>query len=131
MAASMDRDFVKWVHRAAFVLLVVFVPLAGLYGKKPVLGYGLGGAISIGLLWSHQWLVARIFERGPQGLRRLLVGVWLLKYPVLLAILYLALTRQLVSPVALCLGLGLVPFAIAVKILGGALRGRTGPKREQ
>ena len=131
MSASMDRDFVKWVQKAALVLLLVFVPLAGLYGKKVVLGYALGGVISLGLLWSHQWLVARIFERGVGGLRRLLIGLWLLKYPALVAILYFALARQMVSPAALCLGLGLVPFAITIKFLGGALRGAARSGREQ
>jgi len=124
MPTTPDRDLVTWVHKAALVLLMVFVPLVGLvFGKKAVLGYGLGGALSIAVLWSHQWLVGRIFDRGARGVRRLLVAVWLLKYPALAAILYFAVSRQAVSPAGLLVGLGLVPFAITIKVLGGGLRG--------
>jgi hypothetical protein len=130
MSGGTDRGFVKWVQKAALALLLVFVPLAGLYGKKVVLGYGLGGAIGLAMLWSHQWLAARAFERGAQGLRRPLLGLWLLKYPALVAVLYFAVARRAVSPAALCVGLGLVPFAMVIKILGGTLRRASGSGRE-
>jgi hypothetical protein len=119
-----DRDFVRWVHRVALLLLVVFVPAAGRWGTRAVLGYALGGVLSILLLWSHQWLVARVFERGAPGLRRSLVAFWLVKYPILAAILYFAVARHAVNAIALCVGLGLVPLAMAIKILGGSRRGR-------
>ena len=131
MAGSADGDFVRWVHKAALVLLVIFVPVAGFYGTKAVLGYALGGVLSIALLWSHQWLVARLFERGRGGLRRTLLAFWLLKYPVVAAILYLAVSRRSVSVVALCIGLGLVPFAMTITGLGGGRRGRGDSARRQ
>ena len=131
MPTSVDREFVRWVHKAALVLLLVFVLPAGLYGKEAVLGYALGGAISIGLLWSHQWLVGRVFERGARGVRGALVALWFLKYPTLAVILYFAVTREAVSVIGLCVGLGLVPLAITIKILGGALRGSADSGRGQ
>ena len=131
MGASLDREFVRWVHKAALVLLLVFVLPAGLYGKEAVLGYALGGVISIGLLWSHQWLVARVFERGARGVRGALMALWFLKYPVLVVVLYFAVTHEAVSVVGLCVGLGLVPFAITIKVLGGVLRGGADSGRRQ
>jgi len=76
-------------------------------------GMAVGGGIGLGTLALYRALVKAWVrpDRWRRG-RFVLAGIWLVKWPVLGALLYLALKEWRVSPVWVCVGVGLVPAVV-------------------
>lgn len=76
-------------------------------------GLAIGGGISFGTIALYRALVRAWVrpDRWRKG-RIVLVAVWLVKWPALGALLYLALKEWRVSPVWVCVGVGLLPAVV-------------------
>jgi len=94
-------------------------------GRGAALGMALGGAMSIGVLLLYRALVKAWVrpERWRKG-RFVLVGVWLVKWPALGALLYFALTQWQVSALWLCVGVGLVPGITTAIVLWALVKSK-------
>ena len=87
----------------------------------------IGGALSIGVLLLYGALVKAWVrpDRWRKG-RLVLVGIWLVKWPALGALLYFALTQWRVSALWLCVGVGLAPGITTAIVLWALVRSKDG-----
>jgi hypothetical protein len=121
---EVDRVHVGLVERVAgaaavgWALLVVAAIPAGL---RAVGGATLGGAISVGSLLLHLGLVRRRARWRRRAADARLWAAWLAKWPVVAGVLYATLRGDLVSPLWLCLGIGLVPVAATALVVRAIL----------
>lgn len=98
------------------LLVLVAIPA----GPRAVAGAALGGAISVGSLLLHRALVSwRARWRRPADAK--LWAAWMAKWPLVAGLLYAALRGELVSPLWLCLGIGLVPLAATAVVVRAVL----------
>jgi len=96
-------------------------------GRGAALGMAIGGALSIGVLLLYGALVKAWVrpDRWRKG-RLVLVGIWLVKWPALGALLYFALTQWRVSALWLCVGVGLAPGITTAIVLWALVRSKDG-----
>lgn len=86
-------------------------------------GVAAGTAITLAILWSWRFMVARAFDpRSPN--RALALAVGFAKLPVIGAAVYFLVTRQLVSAPALVAGMLVPQVAVALVALGKHLSKR-------
>ncbi len=106
-------DVVKLVVRRALMLWVLAMLGSLAVGIRAAGGVAFGGGISVGTLVLYRALV-RSWVR-PDRWRRgriVLIGVWLVKWPAIAGLLYLATHYCGASPLWLCAGVGLVPAVV-------------------
>ena len=81
-------------------------------GIRVGLGVLAGAAVSGAMLESQAWLAAVVVGRGEKGWKGRLGLLWLVKYPALIAVLYLIVARAPVSLPAFLVGVSVVLVAI-------------------
>jgi hypothetical protein len=107
------RGFFRAIYVVAAVALAVLTALCGaLWGWRAASGMAAGGAISIAVLLSWQWLAAWILAAPGGRAKRRLIVAWPLKYAAMGAVLYGLLRWNLVNVFALIAGLGLTQIVI-------------------
>jgi len=115
---SMDPDFPSRVLRMSLVLAAGILVLSTLYKDFSLsLGLGTGMFVSVASLWTLMGM-GRIFVN-PKGKKAAVVGLTLLvKYPLLILLLYFSLRSWGAHPVGVVVGVSLVPAVILLKIIG-------------
>jgi len=100
------------VRRALMVWALGMVCLLPISARAAA-GVTVGGGISVGMVVLYRALVNTWVrpDRWRRG-RFALLGVWLVKWPVVGALLYFAMKDWQVSPLWLCAGVGLVPAVV-------------------
>ncbi|HVY62969.1 MAG TPA: hypothetical protein VHF22_15030 [Planctomycetota bacterium] len=88
---------------------------------KVSLGLTAGTALATAVLASWQFVVSRAFGPGRQGGKGWAVALGLVKFPVVCGILYLLISRGLVSPEAFAVGFLFPLLAIALLAVGGRM----------
>jgi hypothetical protein len=110
---EVDRVHIVLLDRVGYWSFAVWaLTTLGMIGidHRAAAGVGLGGALSLGLLGLH----AALLKAWMRSLRRRVVriglwAIWLVKWPALGGLLYWALSGGWVTPLWLCVGVGLVP----------------------
>ena len=114
-------DFFRGVYVAAGAALAALVALCWLaWGVRAAAGMAAGGAISIGVLLSWQWLAGWIMATPGSSVKRRLIFAWPLKYGVIGAALWALLRYDVVDVFALIAGLGLMQAIIFWRALVAA-----------
>jgi hypothetical protein len=114
----LDLRFFRPVYVIAGAALAALTGLCWVaWGPRAAAGMAAGGAISIGVVLSWQWLAAWIIGAPMGKARRRLVVAWPLKYAAIGVILYALLRWDLVNVFALIAGLGLVQAVLFARAL--------------
>jgi len=115
---SIDLRFFRWVYIIAGVALAALSGVCWVaWGARAAAGMAAGGAISIAVLLSWQWLAMWIIGAPMGRAKRRLVIVWPLKYVAIGIILYALLRWNLVNVFALIAGLGLIQAVLFARAL--------------
>lgn len=103
---ELPRTFFRGVYLTSALALAALAALTGVaWGGRVAAGIALGGAISIAVLLSWQWLAGWVIVAPRSKLKRRLILAWPLKYAAIGAALWLVLRRDLVNVFALVAGL--------------------------
>ncbi len=99
------------VERWSVLVLALAVAGALAVDRGAAAGIALGGGVSLGLFGLHRALVRSWLEptRRRRRARICFWAVWFLKWPALGLLLYASISRAWVTPLWLCVGVGLVP----------------------
>ena len=121
---EIDRLHIGLAERVGRWSLVAWVlATAGMVAvdARAAAGFALGGGVSLGLFTLHRAL-ASMWMRPPRrrAARAWPWAVWLVKYPAVGTLLYVALMAEWVTPGWVCVGVGLVP-AVATALALRAL----------
>jgi len=117
----LGKGFFRRVYLTAAVALAALVGLCwGLWGARAAAGMAAGGAISIGVLLSWQWLAAWIVAAPGGKVKRRLILAWPAKYGIIGAALWALLRWDVVNVFALVAGLGLIQAVVFGRALVGA-----------
>jgi hypothetical protein len=118
---QLGPGFFRGVYLAAGAALAALTALCGFaWGGRAAAGMAAGGAISIGVLLSWQWLAGWIMASPGSGIKRRLIFAWPLKYGVIGAALWALLRYDVVNVFALIAGLGLIQAVIFWRALVAA-----------
>ncbi len=135
MSGPRDRGTGRGLRVAAriglwsLVLWTGAMAAAALAGPQALGGVAAGGALTlcsyaVHLALTRSWMSGR----ARRSARVYLWFLWLLKWPLVCAVLYAALSTNLAAPSWLCLGVGIVPIAATLfalyALLGGGGLGR-------
>ena len=123
---SWEARFLATLYRLAFILWLVMSAAGMLGGWRMGLSLALGGGLSLGLLRFHDWLLHAVFARGLRRVKARLLVAWILKFPLLLVLLYLVLKRDWILPLPFAFALALVPSVATLKAIFAAWRGDFG-----
>jgi hypothetical protein len=118
------EGFLRTVYATALLLAAALMPFFYRLGHKWALGLALGAGLAILLLKIQEHTAAAIVAAGPRRGKKVALAVAVVKWPAVVAVLYLATTRKAVSPAALCVGIGVVPAAALLSLLVLALKAR-------
>ncbi|MBI3268997.1 MAG: hypothetical protein HYZ53_08240 [Planctomycetes bacterium] len=116
----LDRRFFRRVYRASFLLfcLALLVSL-GKMSWRISGGLALGFGLSLGTFAYWEWVIRVGFSPAPgQKAKGPVLASILLKLPVLVLVLYFAVSRAWVEPVSLAIGILLVHLVVFLKVLG-------------
>jgi hypothetical protein len=116
--------FLRTVYRVALLITAALVPFFYHLGNNWVLGLALGAGLSIALLKVQEHTASAAIAAGQKGGKKVALAVAAVKWPAVIAVLYLALTRKSVSPAALCVGIGVVPLAALLSLCVLGLKAR-------
>jgi hypothetical protein len=121
-AKMIDEGFLGRVYKTS-VVIWAFGALAiwSLSGWHTALGWTIGSAISVGLLAGIEWIVRRTIRPGNLRAKKALANVAALHWPIILAIMALAIWlsgRRIPYLIAFIAGLGLAQAVIVLKTLG-------------
>lgn len=105
------------VSRKALWLAAAAVAAGFVIGPKVGAGVACGAALGVMLLQLQAKIVGLCSASNVKRWRRRLGLLWLLKYPALLAGLYLLVNHAPVNVAGFAVGLGLVPAALLVHAL--------------
>lgn len=127
-----DEGFLGRVYRTsaivwAFGALVVW-SFAGLHAAA---GWTFGSAISVGLLAGIEWIVRKAVTPGNLRAKKVLTNVAALHWPIILAIMALAIWlsgRKIAYLIAFIAGLSLTQVVIVLKAVGTVLVERLNEK---
>jgi len=115
---SIDLRFFRPVYAIAAGALAALTGVCWVaWGARAAAGMAAGGAISIAVLLSWQWLATWIIGAPMGRARRRLIIVWPLKYVAIGIILYALLRWNLVNVFALIAGLGLIQAVLLARAL--------------
>ena len=113
-----DLRFFRPVYAIAAGALAALTGMCWvIWGARAAAGMAAGGAISIAVLLTWQWLATWIIGAPMGRARRRLVIVWPLKYAAIGVILYALLRWNLVNVFALIAGLGLIQAVLLARVL--------------
>ena len=107
-----DAGLLRGVRFKALIIAALASAAGFGLGIRAGLGVLAGAAVSGLVLESQAWLASMCIGWRERGWRRRLAFLWLLKYPVLLGVLYLIAAHAPVSAAAFLVGVGIVPLAI-------------------
>jgi len=112
---SESRDFLDTISIAALGATLLMALPALYWGSKALAGVLAGGLLAVGGLRLSKHSVAAALRSGRP---RLWLGVtWVVKFPLLCTLLYLLIAKDVVNPIAFCLGVGVLPLAFLVAAL--------------
>lgn len=118
----MDEQFISKVYRSIILAWVIAITWALAFQKPWIaLSITLGVLLGTAVLASNSWAAHRMFRRDVRKPSRHIAKIWLLKLPIMVALLYLLLTWKMINVLALCGGIVLVHLAIVLKTLGAML----------
>ncbi len=120
-----DPGFLGRVYRTSAALwAIVALGIWSFAGAHTALGWTFGSAISVGLLYAIEWLVRRAVRPGNVRARKALANAALLHWPIILAVMALAVWlggRRVSYLIAFIAGLGLAQAVIVLKTIGAAI----------
>jgi len=117
-----EAGFLGGVRRGAVLVCVLLAVGALVVDRSALGGMLLGGGISIGSLELYRLLAAALLHPGRGRRARVwLYRVWVVKWPGLWVLLYWAMGEGRVTLESLCVGLGVVPAAVAVQAVRGVV----------
>jgi len=105
-----EEDSLEGAAGIALVVMILASLAALPWGVKAAGGLAAGAGIGITGLLLLQNLAPRA-SRAKRP-RRWLWGLWVIKFPILCSLLYFLIGREWVSPVAFCVGVGVVPATL-------------------
>jgi len=107
-----DAGLLRGVRIKVLIIAALATAAGFTMGVRAGLGVLAGAVLSAIMLESQAWLAAMVVGRGQRGWKGRLGLLWLVKYPVLIAVLYLIVARAPVNAAAFLVGVGIVPAAI-------------------
>ncbi|MEN6356340.1 MAG: hypothetical protein ABFD83_04565 [Armatimonadota bacterium] len=129
--AFIKRTYISSAYLWAFGVLVwmslwyIFtsrgLKLSPHWGLMAAIGWSLGSAVSMGTLWSLEWIVSRAFVPGNAQAKRNLVRFSILKLIVIILVLGLIVKlggKSFALIGAFCAGVVLTQAVIFLKVLG-------------
>lgn len=119
---SIDRGFPDRVFKTGVVFSAVIVVCSLVSMPFPVtLGLALGMAISLSLFKLLCWTIAKLFAKEKGKRAGFLFAVSLVKYPLIVAVLYYSLRNFEINVFALAAGTAVVYIVMVLKVAGMAL----------
>lgn len=122
---GIDLRFLSRVYRIGIIADILISCALCFYRFKAGLSFAVGGAISLSLLWSLEYVVRRTIVPHPKKAQRIILLVAFLKYLVIGVAFYFILKYKWLNVPALAAGLGLayaIIFFNGFSILFSALR---------
>lgn len=128
-ATEIDEAFIRRVYRTSvWVWLFPALVLLGFQSLGGAAGWTLGAIVSVGTLWSLEWIVRRAFVPGNLTAKSALGKFSVLKIAVLLPILGLAVwasSRSIAFVFAFCAGVVLTQAVIFFTVVVTLIRQRS------
>jgi hypothetical protein len=122
---GIDLQFLSRVYRIGILAEILISGALCFYRFKAGLSFAVGGAISLSLLWSLEYVVRRVIVHSPQKTQRIILLMAFGKYLVIGVTFYFILKYQWLNVPALAAGIGLayaIIFFNAFSILFNALK---------
>jgi hypothetical protein len=122
---GIDLQFLSRVYRIGILADILISCALCFYRIKAGLSFAVGGAISLSLLWSLEYIVRRTIVPSPQKPQRIILPMAFGKYLVIGVAFYFILKYKWLNVPALAAGLGLayaVIFFNGFSIIFNALK---------
>jgi hypothetical protein len=107
-------SFVRRIGTASALLWVVAILGALPHATGAAAGLAIGGALTLGFFALHLALARRWLRQSRPSGRLYLWALWLVKWPAVGAVLYLAITSGLADPLWLCVGAAIIPLTTTI-----------------
>ena len=124
LMGEVDRIHIGLIRKVGLGALVVYltaVPAVAVFNRPLAVGIALGGGFVLGLMGLYRALAPAMFAAPEARRSRVIFWIaWLLKWPVMGAVLFFAFRSRLAAPMGVGLGAGIVP-AVAVALVFRAL----------
>ncbi|UCD56122.1 MAG: ATP synthase subunit I [Candidatus Hydrogenedentota bacterium] len=119
---SIDAGFPDRVFRTGLIFSTIVVICSLFSMPLPVtVGLALGMAISLSLFKLLCWTIGRLFVKEKRKSAGFLFAVSLVKYPLIVAVLYYSLRYLEINVFALAAGLSIAYVVMVLKVVGMAL----------
>jgi len=122
---GIDLKFLSRVYRIGILADILISCALCFYNFKAGLSFAIGGAISLSLLWSLEYIVRRTIVPASRKSHRLIIPIAFGKYLVIGATFYFILKYEWLNVPALAAGLGLayaIIFFNGLSIVFNALK---------
>jgi hypothetical protein len=122
---GIDLRFLSRVYRIGILTDILISCALCFYSFKAGLSFAIGGAISLSLLWSLEYVVRRTIVPSPKKAQRIIIPLAFGKYLVIGVAFYFILKYKWLNVPALAAGLGLayaIIFFNGFSILFNALK---------
>lgn len=120
-----DEGFIRRVYRTSVIVWVFGVLVSwSIAGLHAAFGWTFGSAISVGLLAGIEWIVRKAVTPGNLRAKKVLTNVAALHWPIILAVMALAIwlsARRIPYLIAFIAGLGLAQVVIVLKTVGAVI----------
>ncbi len=121
----MDEGLARSVGTWSLIAWLLVTAGLALADRSAAAGVACGGAASLGLFSLHRLLMpAWRHAQGRRKARRWLWAIWVVKWPLVGALLYLSLSVARAAPGWVCAGAGLVPAVATAMALRAAVWGQ-------
>lgn len=118
---ELKRCELKLAKRTGLNALLLWLAVVGglwAFFPREAAGVLLGGGLTLFFLAIHLSLAQSWLRPGPRRWVRLyLWGVWLVKWPLVVALLWFGIKTEWASPIGLCLGAAIIPLTATAMAL--------------
>jgi len=118
----LDSRFLSSVYKLAIAILLLGSVLLVPVGVTAVTGFAAAGVLSLLLLVAQERMIRALLAQHHSGSVRKFIWLSVLKYLGVFVVIGLLLRYQAINPIALCVGILLVPVSICLRAAVIAIR---------